>query len=327
MTRSAVTGFVLFLAVTVYAQGAAAESGRIDAIRQAMPSVVSVLPLWPGLPQGGGPDIPPGTAPEGTGVVLDASGHVATALHVVDRALSISVRLADGRILPATVLASDRATDIAVLKTDAAMPPFTDAPDPIVGQEVCAVGNAFGFDLSVSCGVVSATGRAGMGFNAIEDFVQTDAAMNPGSSGGALIDSDGRLVGMLSAIITKDSDADAGFNLAVSSRLLRRVTDDMIASGKVERSVAGIGFAGLPFEEMSEGPGVVVRNVRAGAPGDAAGLRAGDVLKTIDGRRLNRPADAMAALFMARPEEAVEIVFLRKGSEMKTILTLGGLAQ
>ncbi len=316
--------FLLFAGFAVRPIGAA---DRVAAIDTALQSVVSVLPLWPGLPQGGGSDIPAGTAPEGTGVVLDTEGHIATALHVVERSLSISVRLPDGRILPAALIAGDLATDIAVLRVEADLPQFGGAGEPVVGQPVCAIGNAFGFDLSVTCGIVSAIRRTGMGFNAIEDFVQTDAAMNPGSSGGALIDDDGRLVGMLSAIITKDSDADAGFNLVVSHRLLRRVTDDLIAQGKVDRSVSGLAFAGLSLTDRRAGSGVSVRTVRAGGPGERAGLREGDVIRLVDGHRMNRPSDAMTAFFLRRPGEEARVVFLREGKERETRLVLDGLQQ
>lgn len=321
--RYCAAGAVLLIVATVVPAAKAAD--RAEAIRLAMQSVVSVLPVWPGLPQGGGPNVPAGSAPEGTGVVLDAAGHVGTAYHVVDKAESIAVRLADGRILPAALVGADGATDIAVLKVDVALPAFADAGEPGLGDPVCAIGNAFGFDLSVTCGIVSALRRTGMGFNAIEDFVQTDAAMNPGSSGGALIDDHGRLVGMLSAIITKNSDADAGFNLAVSRRLLRRVTDDIIARGAVDRSISGIGLAGLPTEQRREGTGVLVRTVRTGGPGDAAGLRQGDIVRSIDGRRVDRPTDAITALYLRRPGEAAEITYFRAGRVAETRLVLGGM--
>ncbi|RVU34086.1 PDZ domain-containing protein [Hwanghaeella grinnelliae] len=331
MGRRTIHVVSVFLLFAVFAIGPAAgpvyAADRVAVIGKALQSVVSVLPLWPGQPQGGGADIPAGAAPEGTGVVLDGAGHIATALHVVERSLSVSVRLPDGRILPAALIAGDLATDIAVLKINAVLPAFEEAGQAQVGQSVCAIGNAFGFDLSVTCGIVSATRRTGMGFNAIEDFVQTDAAMNPGSSGGALIDDEGRLVGMLSAIITKESDADAGFNLAVSQGLLRRVTGDLIAAGKVDRSISGIGFAGLSFKQRADGTGVLVRTIRAGGAGDAAGLRQGDIVQWIDGRRIDRPTDAMTALYLRRPGEAAEIAFKRQGNEMSTRLVLNGLTQ
>ncbi|WP_425405344.1 S1C family serine protease [Hwanghaeella sp.] len=327
MRRAVCNAVTVCLVLAVVGVCPAVAEDRVSTVDNALQSVVSVLPLWPGLPQGGGPDVPAGSAPEGTGVVLDASGHIATALHVVERSLSVSVRLPDGRILPAAIVAGDLATDIAVLRVDAVLPPFEAGADPRVGQSVCAIGNAFGFDLSLSCGVVSAVRRTGMGFNAIEDFVQTDAAMNPGASGGALIDDQGRLVGMLSAIITKDSDADAGFNLAVSHQLLRRVTTDLIAVGKVVRSVSGVGFAGLTLQDRRDGSGVLVRAVRPGSGGAASGLLPGDVIRQIDGRRMDRPTDAMTALFLRRPGDGAEMDFLRDGVEMTTRLVLDGMPQ
>src|SRR3546814_1059360 len=117
--------------------------------------------LWPGQAQGGLPEVPPGTAPEGTAVAIAPGGYLATALHVVDRALEITVRLPDGRHLPAELVGKDAATDLALLKVAADLPPLPFAPEPALGDPVCAVGNQFGLDLSVTCGVVSALHRAG----------------------------------------------------------------------------------------------------------------------------------------------------------------------
>src|SRR5690606_40595555 len=133
---------------------------------------------------------------------------------------SISVRLPDGHHVPAEVVGRDAATDLALLRVEAELPPLPLAPDPALGAPVCAVGNQFGLDLSVTCGVVSALHRAGTGFNPVEDFVQTDAVVNPGASGGALVDGEGRLVGLLSAIFTMESDANIGVNFAASAALV-----------------------------------------------------------------------------------------------------------
>lgn len=147
----------------------------------ALCSVVSVLPQWPAnrtrLDE-----------PEGSGVVVGRHGVVITALHVVNSALSIRVRTNQGRLLPARLRARDKATDVALLDVaglEAA--PLVFSTEPEIGAPVCAIGNAFGLGVSVSCGVVSATRRAGIGFNSVEDFLQTDAAVNPGASGGALV--------------------------------------------------------------------------------------------------------------------------------------------
>ena len=173
---------------------------------EVLNSVVSVLPVWPGKPQGGGGDLPPGTAPEGSGIVVAPEGLIATAWHVIEPAERIDVRLADGRILSAQLVGFDAASDIALLKTEASLSPFVPAPRPEIAAPACAIGNAYGLGLSVTCGVVSALDVSNAGFNAVEDFVQTDAAANPGSSGGALVDSKGRLIGMVSAIFSSDGD-------------------------------------------------------------------------------------------------------------------------
>lgn len=188
--------------------------------RIASPSVVTVEPTWPGYKRPGF-GAPKGTAPEGTGVAILEPGLIATAAHVVARATSVNVRDSAGRRVPAEIVAIDVAADLALLRVDLAISPLSVAPDrPPTGAHVCVIGNAFGLDLSITCGIVSARARKGIGFNRIEDFIQTDAAVNPGASGGALVDEQGRLVGLVSAIFTKQSDANAGVNFAVSADLL-----------------------------------------------------------------------------------------------------------
>ena len=196
--------------------------------KTASPSVVSVQPTWPGYDRPGF-GAPAGTAPEGTGVAVLEPGLIVTAAHVVARATEVMIRDHEGKRVTAEILAIDGASDIALLRVDAPTRPITFAPErPATGAHVCAIANAFGLDLSITCGIVSARARSGIGFNPIEDFIQTDAAVNPGASGGALIDREGRLVGMLSAIFTKESDANAGVNFAVSTELLRRRIEKML---------------------------------------------------------------------------------------------------
>lgn len=157
-------------------------------------------------------------------------GLIVTAAHVVARATEVVVRDYEGNRVQAKILAVDRESDIALLRVDAPTQSIEIAvARPNTGAHVCAIANAFGLDLSITCGIVSANARSGIGFNPIEDFIQTDAAANPGASGGALIDKEGRLVGMLSAIFTKESDANAGVNFAVSAELLLKRVDKMLA--------------------------------------------------------------------------------------------------
>ena len=214
-------------------------------------SVVSVLPVWPGRPQGG-QAVPPGSAPEGSGVVVAPDGLIATAWHVVEPAERIDVRLSDGRILPAELVGQDRASDIALLQVNANLPPLTPAPRPALAQPVCAIGNAYGLGLSVTCGVVSARDVSNAGFNPVEDFVQTDAAANPGSSGGALVDAEGRLVGLLSAIFASEADANIGINFAVSQPLLQRVVEDLRDDGAASYVSAGWRLQRLPRDRQAE---------------------------------------------------------------------------
>ena len=189
----------------------------------AAPSVVVIEPTWPGYNRPGF-GAPPGTAPAGTGIFIgtgDRSNHLVTAAHVITRATEIEIVTEDGMRHAAAVIAVDNQRDIAILETKLKRRPITlRLTDPAIGEHGCAIGNSFGLGLSISCGVVSAIQRRQVGFNQIEDFVQTDAAINPGGSGGALVDADGRLIGMIDGIFTKEADIDAGVNFAVSVPLL-----------------------------------------------------------------------------------------------------------
>jgi len=289
---------------------------------KVLQSVVSVLPLWPGHAQGGQPQVPPGSAPEGTAVAILPGGYFVTALHVVEKATAITLRLPDGRHIPAELVGRDRATDLALLKAAAELPVLPDAPEPALGAPVCAVGNQFGLGLSVTCGVVSALHRSGTGFNAIEDFVQTDASANPGVSGGALVDGRGRLVGIVSAIFTKDSDADIGINFAASIALVRRVVTDLAAHGRVKWAKSGLRAADLNRDERGRLAGARVTRIQPGSAAARAGLRAGDLLHKIGERPVRRASDVTGALALARPGARLELEILRKGNAQKLTLEL-----
>lgn len=323
--RLAVAGLVLALS----SQPGAAFEARV------LESVVSVLPLWPGHQMGGSPGAPPGSAPEATAVAVLPGGLLATALHVVDRAEAVTVRLADGRRFAAELVAGDGATDIALLRIPVDLPPLAPAPEPALGAPVCAVGNAFGLDLSVTCGVVSAVRRSGVGFNPVEDFIQTDASVNPGASGGALVDQDGRLVGLLSAIFTKQADADIGVNFAVSAALLMRVVEDLAAYGRVRRPVSGFRVAdldpgaadeaggeasGKPVTQQAVGVRVIA--VAAGGAAEAAGLVEGDLVTAIAGRAMRKASDATAAIQLQHPGARVALEVWRDGAARTLSLDL-----
>lgn len=296
---------------------------------RALSSVVSVLPKWPGYEQVGAPQVPPGVAPEGSGIVWRSDGYLATALHVVEQAEAIKVRLADGRVFNAEFIAGNRATDLALLKAalpaGVALSPVRTANPPGLGGDVCAIGNAFGFDLSVTCGVVSAVDVSGAGFNTIEDFIQTDAATNPGMSGGGLFDRQGNLVGLLSAIVTKQSDANVGVNFAVSPTLLTRVIDDLLMDGTVRRVALGIGFRDQPLSDRETVVGVLAARIRDNSPAMAAGVKPGDIITHIGLRRVKNRADAMTAVFLLRPDEKTSLVFWRNGKETAATITPAGI--
>ncbi len=237
-------------------------------------------------------------------------------MHVVARATRVDVRLSDGRILPAQVVAKDGATDIAVLRVDAALPAIAPAPRPDIAAPVCMIGNAYGLGLSVACGVVSALDVSNAGFNAVEDFVQTDAAANPGTSGGALVDKGGRLVGMISAIFAGDGDDNVGINFAVSTDLLLRVVDQLLDDGAVDFPSPGWRLERPSRAQLAEIAGVSVARTAPGGAAASAGFESGDLITQIGERRVLKPRDVIAALAILRPgADPVDITILRGGLE------------
>lgn len=288
-------------------------------------SVVSVLPVWTGQAQGGA-GAPPGVAPEGSGVVL-RDDIIATAWHVIEPARRIDVRLFDGQILPAKLIGNDPASDIAILQVDAALRPFEIAPEPDLANRICAIGNAFGLGPSVTCGVVSALHVSNAGFNPVEDFVQTDAAINPGSSGGALVDDKGELVGMVSAIFASRGDTNTGVGFAVSSQLLLRVVNDLLETGEVRYPQPGWQLDVGSREDLARIAAPVVRSVREGGPADRSGIRPGDLILEIGARRVQDPRDAIAALAIVPGDAStVSVVIERNGDRANLVLPLGDIA-
>lgn len=305
----------LRLLVFCAAVAAALPAVSGDPLDRALKSVVSVLPDWP-------PNIRRIEEPEGSGIVLIDGRTIVTSAHVINRATRIRVRHHDRSLVEAKLAASDPFTDIAVLTIDDALPalPMIEG-DPMLGQKVCAIGNAFGLGLSLTCGVVSAIHRAGVGFNRIEDFVQTDAAVNPGASGGALVTSDGRLVGMLSAIFTKKSDANTGVNFAIAAPLVERVARELKASGRVTWAKAGLLLIRMPRKGETGRAGALVRTVRKNMPAAAAGLQPDDLIVQASGRRIAKPSDFTSALAMVVPPATMELIVIRSGTEQKITLS------
>lgn len=298
--------FVVWLSAGLLSAQAAGAQGLEGAVQ----SVVSVLPEWPA-------DARRTEEPEGSGVVVLDGKTVLTALHVVDRALSIRIRTTSGDIYPARIKGRDRATDIAALVIDKKLSTAVPAAKkPKLGEKVCAIGNAFGLGVSVSCGVVSGVHRSGIGFNRVEDFVQTDASVNPGSSGGALVTGDGKLVGMLSAIFTKTSDANIGVNFAVSSPMALAIAKQLRDQGRVKRPISGAKLEQVPGKGQTGKLGARVVFLRPGLLAEKAGLKVGDIILTAGDRRIRKPADFVGAMSALLVQDGIDIGIMRGETQM-----------
>ncbi len=310
----------LLIAAGIWAFLSVPAQAQISPLRPCEPSVacsiqsvVSVLPQWP-------KNIRRTEEPEGSGVVVHDGSLIATSDHVLGPATKVQVRTADGQVDRAEIVFRDPKTDIALLKINGKLQRLDNAVSkkrglPRPADKACAIGNAFGLGLSLTCGVISAINVTGTGFNQIEDFVQTDAAVNPGMSGGALVDEHGRLVGMLSAIFTKKSDSNIGVNFAVSRVLLQSVIRDYLDNGRLDRPTSGILIR--PAGDRSGGE--IVR-VAQGSVESRAGLQVGDVITRISGRRFSRPGLYRRALAFAHDRPPLRISVKRGDDEIQVEL-------
>lgn len=282
-----------------------------DVVKRVLPAVVSLdAKANPNRPAAKKPPLPPNVPEEfrkffeaqaeekpdpnlgfGSGVLIDPEGVVLTAWHVVEGAESVEVTLADSRKFTSKDILGDPKTDLAVIRIKGPQPlpalELGDSDTMEVGDRVLAVGAPFGLSGSVTHGIVSAKSRTNLKLNQYEDFVQTDAAVNPGNSGGPLVSLDGKVVGVNSAIKTR-SGGFQGVGLAVSSNLAREIVTQLLKHGKVRRGYLGIGVRDLDdglAERLGvkKGTGVVVTRVYENAPGDKAGLQVGDVITAVGG--------------------------------------------
>ena len=282
-------------------------------------SVVSVLPVWPSYNGNQVNQTRQLEEPEGTAVAIKPDGYLVTNFHVIRRALSVSVRLRDGRLLPAEIIGGDILTDLALIKIaeDIAVLPF--GQEPTIAAPVCAIGNQFGLGLSVTCGVVSAIHRTGTGFNQIEDFIQTGAAVNPGASGGALVDAENRLVGVLSAIFTKKSDANLGVNFAASMRLVIRVVEDLISYRKVIRGRVGMRVQDNPKRKRRYKSRATIMGITSGGSAEAAGLKVDDIITKIGERPIRKSSDVASEINMYRVGDKIKMT-VRRYDHVHTII-------
>ncbi|MBL9000722.1 MAG: Do family serine endopeptidase [Phycisphaerae bacterium] len=267
---------------------------------------------------------------EGSGVIVSDDGRILTNNHVIHDAETITVKLSDGRELPAALTGADPETDLAVIKIEAsgltaARIGSSDALQP--GDWVVAVGSPFGLDHTVTAGVVSAKSRADVGLNTFEDFIQTDAAINPGNSGGPLINLRGEVVGINSAIRSAGG-GNNGIGFAIPSSTFVRVMDSLIASGKVERGYLGVSTqaltADLATSLNADNPrGALVAEVVPDAPADKAGLRSGDIITAVNGRTVGSSRELVNTVGGLSPGEEAAITILRDGKPTTVTVNLG----
>jgi serine peptidase DegS len=255
----------------------------------------------------------------GSGVIVDPEGHIVTNHHVIANADSIRVQLADGRVADARIVGRDPDTDLAVLKIDLSPLPvatFGRSDRLKVGDVVLAIGNPIGLSQTVTHGIVSAVSRQQLGIAPLEDFIQTDAPINFGNSGGALIDSSGALVGINTAIVAKNIGVE-GIGFAIPVNMVRGVLSDIIAHGRVIRGWIGIVPEDVPEEQAQQlglgQPAVVIGNLYVGSPAQHAGLQPGDLLLGIDGAAPHSAQDALGRIASRQPGTSVLLRGMRAG--------------
>ena len=249
----------------------------------------------------------------GSGVIIDSKrGLIVTNYHVIKSADVIKVKLSDGRVFEADLVGSDSETDIAVLRIKAkniVSLELFNSDKLRVGDFVVAIGNPFGLGQTVTSGIVSALARSGLGIIGYEDLIQTDASINPGNSGGALVNLEGKLIGINTAIYSQ-SGGNIGIGFAIPSNMAREVTNQIIEHGEVRRGYIGAKFQDLDRAlieafGLSVEKGAVVVSVLSGSPSDQAGLEAGDVVVSVNGRKINGAFDLRNRLGLEQPGNLV----------------------
>ncbi len=332
---------------TASAVGADAPASYADLVDQVAPAVVTIRSQRSVQPADLGPfgSLAPFFGPErfgpegaqprrqrglGSGVVVDPDGYILTNYHVVERADRLQVELSDRRTFDATVVGSDEPTDLALLRIDATnlvSLPLADSDRVRVGDVVLAIGNPLGVGQTVTMGIVSATGRTtGASEGAFEDFIQTDAPINQGNSGGALVDTNGALVGINSQILSPVGYS-IGIGFAIPSNMASDVMAQLRETGTVRR-----GMLGVTVQEMTpdlaasfglhETTGAVVTGVEEGSPAARAGLAVGDIVLALDGRPVAGGNDLRNAVAPLGPGARVQLTVLREGRERSVAVTL-----
>ncbi|HEX9423661.1 MAG TPA: Do family serine endopeptidase [Pyrinomonadaceae bacterium] len=267
----------------------------------------------------------------GSGVIISTDGYILTNHHVIDGAEQIKVDLNDNRTLDAKVVGFDPPSDLAVLKIDATILPVLalgDSDKVRVGDVVLAIGNPLGIGQTVTMGIISAKGRqTGLSSGSFEDFLQTDAPINQGNSGGALVSTNSELIGINSQILSP-SGGSIGIGFAIPSNMARTITDTLVKTGKVRRGQLGIIVVRTNSEAakelgVKESKGVVVAEVQPGSGADRAGLKKGDVITSFNGVEVNDPNVFRNQVASTAPGSEITLTILRDGREQQVRARLG----
>ncbi len=260
----------------------------------------------------------------GSGVIVDSAGHIVTNHHVIADSDQISVQLADGREAPVTVVGRDPDTDLALLKVSLPRLPVMKlgrSDRAAVGDVVLAIGNPLGLTQTVTHGIISATGRAQLGVATFENFIQTDAAINVGNSGGALVNVRGELIGINTAVLGKNLGAE-GIGVAIPVDLVRGVMRELIEQGRVIRGWIGILPEDIAAAQVSAlglpHAGVVIANLYIGSPALQVGLARGDMIEAIDGQAVNNAQELLTQIARRRPNSSIRLSGTR-GTEKFTV--------
>lgn len=266
----------------------------------------------------------------GTGFIVDPSGIIVTNFHVAGKADSISVTLQDGRKLPAKLLGGDEKTDLAVLKVKSDKPlpsvEFADASKVKVGQPVMAVGNPFGLGGTVTTGIVSARGRD-IQSGPFDDYIQTDAAINRGNSGGPLFDMDGKVIGINTAIFSP-TGGSIGLGFAIPASTAQPVVEQLKSHGRVERGLLGVQIQPVTDEiasglSLGSTTGALVAQVEPNSAAEKAGVQEGDVIKSVDGKDIATVRDLTRTVAGFTPGSTIKLGLIREGKEQTVSAKLG----
>lgn len=269
----------------------------------------------------------------GSGVIVSADGYVLTNHHVIDGAQDIKVDLNDGRTLEAKLIGTDPPSDIALLKVEATGLPILipgDSDKVRVGDVALAIGNPFGVGQTVTMGIISAKGRSGpgLGSGTFEDFLQTDAPINQGNSGGALVNTVGELIGINSQILPGQGGGNIGIGFAIPSNMARSVMEQLVKNGKVRRGQLGITVSRVTSDVaaslgMSEAKGVIINSVQPGSAAERAGLRRGDIITALNDAPVSETNAFRNRVASNAPGSQVTLTILRDNREQKITATLG----